>query len=227
LEKKWRKTFLEYAKFSEHRKKVLKALKEIEKYPSNQSFVMYSGGKDSLVVLDLMSRVFDVINIWHFDWGRQLLPEFIEKEILKILKSYSVKKVIRQLNTKQDVSNSSLPDILFFSTLRDDIRKNNWKYLFSSLRAEESNRRKRMTRKNRQWMGVEDIFLIRDWTWIDVWSYIISKNISYLSHYDRYGEIVGWDKVRISTFFDEYLKQQYGIGNLDGILMWRYRHGKY
>jgi len=41
---------------------------------------------------------------------------------------------------------------------------------------------------------------IADWTWLDVWVYIISNNLPYLLYYDDYGEIVGWDRVRLSTF---------------------------
>ncbi len=225
MEAKWRKTFLEYSKFPEHRDKVNRALETISKYPKEQSFVMYSGGKDSLVALHLAVTIHPGIHYWHFGWGEEFMPPEIQQEIHRIVAGYDAQMIYDEVYAK-GMKDSDLPDILFFTRLRNAIHSNGWKYLFSSLRAEESRRRARMTRKDKNWMGVKDIFILRDWTWMDIWAYIISHNLKYLSHYDRYAEVMGWDRVRFSTFFDEDLQEKYGIAGIDGLLMWRYRHKK-
>lgn len=55
----------------------------------------------------------------------------------------------------------------------------------------------------------------------DIWAYIVTNNLPYCSHYDRYGALLGIEQVRMSTFFDPEF-DKFGAGNLDGILMTKF-----
>ena len=48
---------------------------------------------------------------------------------------------------------------------------------------------------------------ILNWTYVDVWAYIISNNLPYHSTYDLQGEYMGWDEVRFVTFNDPEFEQ--------------------
>ncbi len=50
-----------------------------------------------------------------------------------------------------------------------------------------------------------------------------SHSLPYASIYDIYAPVVGWDKVRLTTFFDPEF-DKLGASNLDGALMWRFKH---
>ena len=52
----------------------------------------------------------------------------------------------------------------------------------------------------------------------DIWAYIVSNNLPYCSHYDRYGALLGIEQVRMSTFFDPEF-DMLGASNIDGLLM--------
>jgi 3'-phosphoadenosine 5'-phosphosulfate sulfotransferase (PAPS reductase)/FAD synthetase len=52
----------------------------------------------------------------------------------------------------------------------------------------------------------------------DVWAYIVSNNIRYLSHYDRYSKTIDITKIRFATFFDPEF-DKLGCSNIDGVMM--------
>jgi 3'-phosphoadenosine 5'-phosphosulfate sulfotransferase (PAPS reductase)/FAD synthetase len=66
---------------------------------------------------------------------------------------------------------------------------------------------------------------LQDWTYMDVWAYIISNNLSYPSVYDKYAELDGWDKVRFHSFFDPSM-DKFGRSNVDGVLLWKFKNRK-
>ena len=68
-------------------------------------------------------------------------------------------------------------------------------------------------------------FPLLNLTWKDVWAYIISNNLPYPSIYDRYAEVLGYDKVRLVTFFDNEF-EKLGAPYLDGVLMPEFRNIK-
>jgi 3'-phosphoadenosine 5'-phosphosulfate sulfotransferase (PAPS reductase)/FAD synthetase len=68
-----------------------------------------------------------------------------------------------------------------------------------------------------------ELYPLRDWSAKDVWAYILSQGLPYLSTYDLYGPVVGWEKVRMVTFFDPEF-DHLGNRNLDGVLMWKFKN---
>ena len=46
-------------------------------------------------------------------------------------------------------------------------------------------------------------FPIRHLTVDDVWAYIVTNDLFYVSHYDKYGPIYGYDKVRFTSHFNK------------------------
>jgi len=68
-----------------------------------------------------------------------------------------------------------------------------------------------------------EIWPLGNWTWLDVWSYIFSYKLPYVSLYNHYAPLVGWDKVRLVTLFDPEF-DKLGASNVDSFLMWRFKH---
>jgi len=218
---------IEYAETSEFRAKLIEAQqiisKALETY--NKPYVSYSGGKDSLVVLHLVLQQAPNILVFHWDYGRYYIPRPIEKEILEIAYSVGVKNLkvatsplYRKLKRKAiNVLGREL-----FGRVIPQLKQEGYDAVFLGLRKEESIKRKlRITRGI--FYDLPEVWPIQNWSWKDVWSYIFSRQLPYLSVYDVYAPLIGWDKVRFVTLFDPEF-DKLGTSNVDSLLMWRFKH---
>lgn len=78
-----RKGFLLHSKSKEYKSKVKYSLQIIrEAFEGNSCYVSFSGGKDSAVLTHLALSVDSNAWIWHWDYGDDLMPRQIEKEVL-------------------------------------------------------------------------------------------------------------------------------------------------
>jgi len=228
MKQKTREMFLSWSKHSSFKKKVstteknIKDLLDLKKICS----ASVSGGKDSLVMLDLLLKQNPNIYVWHWDYGIYMLRTF-QKEIEDILMNYfKIKKLYIDRRTSR-VKDSRIGYKAFFKAIEEHVLNNDIKYNFVGLRREESCRRNMRCKELLEPTNIKDheyfnVFLIKDWTWRDIWAYIISQNIPYPSAYDIRGDFIGWEKVRFVTFFDEEF-QHLGGPIQDKYFFWKER----
>lgn len=223
-----REMFLSWSRHSSFKKKVSTTQNVIEDlFNLNKTCnVSVSGGKDSLVLLDLLLKRNPELLVWHWDYGIYMLRKY-QKEIESILTHhFKIKNLYIDRRTSR-ARNCQIGYKAFFKAIEQHILKNNVKYNFIGLRREESCRRNMRCKKLLESAQINNyryfnVFLIRDWTWRDIWAYILSQNIPYPSAYDIRGEFMGWNKVRFVTFFDEEF-QHLGGPIQDKYFFWKER----
>ncbi|WP_456478143.1 phosphoadenosine phosphosulfate reductase domain-containing protein [Geoglobus ahangari] len=218
MEREWREFFLLWAETEDFEERVRRAHERLEAIKENFSSpaILFSGGKDSTVGVHLALHHFPDIPVFHYVYSFEV-PEQVEREILANARKLGVRNlVVRKEKTRLR------DDRGFFSEVWKFVRDYRIDCIISCLRAEESRWRKTLTSKGiTEFQGVANVHVIRDWTWKDVWAYIVKNGLPYLSVYDRYGELEGWDEVRFAGFFfydGEYLNKE----SVDRFLMWRH-----
>ena len=94
---------------------------------------------------------------------------------------------------------------------------------FVGLRAQEGCKRaRRVSDLFENDSVLPNCFPVRHMKARDIWAYIVSNNLPYCSHYDKYASLVGYEEVRFCTFFDKEF-DKYGNSNLDGVLMTQFK----
>lgn len=221
---RWQKTFVAYSLSSSFCEKVSQAKRVIKEalQVSKKPYVAFSGGKDSLCVLHLVLEQNPCIMVFHWDYGRYM-PCFLEEEIKEMAGKMGVRNFWVETSDKYKTADKPVWYEEFFGRVTKRLLQEGYDVVFVGLRKEESLKRKRRIKKNLSLTCIKEIWPIADWSWMDVWTYIVSRKLPYLSHYDLYAPIVGWDKVRFSTFFDPEF-DKIGASNIDGVLMWRYKN---
>ena len=192
---------------------------------AERPLVMYSGGKDSAVIVHLLSRVHKKFVIFHWDYGEALMPRRYEREAILMLRDLVGRSDPLVVLAKRPRARKAREDFrigyrAFWGKVRQVIRTFGVRSVVSSLRAEESVKRAIKTRKEFSFdiEGLPTFYPIRDWSWLDVFAYLAANRLPWHSHYDLRGPLEGWDEVRFVTFFDkefEYL----GTTLVDGVTM--------
>ena len=152
------------------------------------------------------------ILLYHHDQGKHM-PDPLRCEVVAIMNTLGKNIEIRPFS--ENLWGSIIPDF----------HRRGFDAAFIGLRMEESVSRRERIRAGRSLSVIPEYWPIQQWTWMDVWAYIVSNGLPYPSAYDVYAPVVGWDQVRFHSFFDRRL-ERFGNENLDGVLMWRYRHKK-
>jgi 3'-phosphoadenosine 5'-phosphosulfate sulfotransferase (PAPS reductase)/FAD synthetase len=185
--------------------------------------VCFSGGKDSTVMLHLALQIDPLVQVFHWDHGSYLMPREFETEIIANAKRIGAKNLIVKASSlleRPDArSNYKVWYLVFWNTLHMTRRAEGWDYQFVGLRKEEGCKR---TAKIKSQPRGED-YPLADWKWLDVWAYIASNSLPYPKVYDKYATLLGYDKVRLVTFFDMEF-EKFGSPYLDGFLMPEKRH---
>ncbi len=187
--------------------------------------IAYSGGKDSLVMLHMALQVKPDILVWHWDYGPYYMPREIETEIMENAKAIGAKNILVDTSKKYNAGRSP-NNILFpalFGHIRPRMMADGYDLACIGLRAEESQRRKRKTTGGYRNKKLRECYPVYQLTSRDIWAYIVSHNLPYCSHYDRYGALLGIENVRMSTFFDPEF-DKLGASNIDGLLMSEFKH---
>lgn len=209
----WKRTFDMYSKTDEYSEKVELARFIISKALRNykKPYIAFSGGKDSICMTHLIMQQDDSVLVYHHDQGKYM-PDGIRKELRDILNALQVKNLDLRL-PEEDFWNGILKEYI---ALGYDVS-------FIGLRKEESVGRRLRIKAKRYLTPIPEVWPLQDWTWLDVWAYIVSHNIPYPSSYNRYGPLQGWDKVRFHSFFDPSMNK-FGCSNVDGVLSWKFRN---
>ena len=220
---RWQEYFLAWYDEARVEDKVSDAAEFASKF-LDEGLVSVSGGKDSMVMLHIIvTRCRPDVTVFHWDHGPWLMPRPVEEEIKRNIATVAPKaKLIIETYSygfKPQARFNWKPWYkAFFSTLR----RLGYKYHLLGIRAEESSRRmaRGRTVERKYWVEVHPVY---EFTWRDVWAYIFKHNVPIPSMYYAYARLLGWDRVRLTTFFDMEM-QRYGQPQVDSVLSWRWRH---
>lgn len=214
-------TFLLWSECDEYLSRIACAneivIEAISKY--GPPYLSFSGGKDSTVLLHMVLAHSPNIPVWHWDYGSELMPRSLELELLQIpVKMGAINLIVDQSGVAMRRNCSTTTYNKYFFKKLAYFGKD-YDLAFIGLRKEESGKRRRKAiQPFRQNGKLTECYPLSDLTARDIWAYIVSHNLPYCSHYDRYGALLGIEQVRMSTFFDPEF-DHIGASNIDGLLM--------
>lgn len=165
--------------------KVAEAIKDLREHePPEGYYVCFSGGKDSVTVLDLVKRAgvkyeafYNVVTI-----EPPPLIDFVQTEYPEVKMLYP-KKDMYQL-----IVENGIPPLRHMRYCHKHLKAPHGKGRFkvTGIRAEESTRRAQRQKLEKDSTGKgQFLHLIFDWTTDDVWSYIRKFNVKYCKLYDE------------------------------------------
>ena len=220
---RWREYFLAWYDEGRVDDKVNEAAEFSSKY-LDEGVVSVSGGKDSMVMLHIaVNKCKKEVSVFHWDHGAALMPRDVEKEIIENIRSVApnAKLIMKQysLGGSERARHDWGPWYREFFTA---LRSLNYKYHILGIRRDESCRRASRGRvvEREHWTEVHPIY---EFTWRDVWAYVFKHGVPVPSVYFIYAKMLGWERVRLVTFFDREF-EKYGSPQVDGYLSWRWKH---
>lgn len=192
-------------------------------------YIAYSGGKDSLVMTHLTLLQNPNILVWHWDYGPYFVPREIENEIEYIAKTIGTREY--EVDTSPEYRKGRVETAVkidrraIYGRIIPEMKNRGINASFIGLRSEESTKRKLRTKNTYEKTvpGMTMVFPIRGLTVRDIWAYIVSNNLPYCSHYDRYSELPGYENTRFCTYFDPEFAWM-GCSNVDGVIMPEFRN---
>jgi len=228
MREKWKRCFQDWSTTSEFQEKIESSRNIIQEKLKQYSrpYIAFSGGKDSLCVLHLVLQENPNTTVVHWDYGKYYFPHSLFQEVQEIISQFLVQDFRVYSSEKYDILKRKAINILgqeFLAEVVPHLKAEGFDLVFVGLRKEEGSRRKLRIEKSLFLTEIPESHPIADWTWLDIWAYIISRDLPYLSYYDTYGEIIGWDKVRLSTFFDPEF-EKFGSANIQGVLSWKFKN---
>lgn len=187
--------------------------------------ILYSGGKDSLVLLHLIMLRDNTIPVYYSDSGydydsQQIkMPKEMTNEIIKIGKEAGAK-------TLYSCGHKTPNSKRFFGNLFRVMKKRDCNLELLGLRGGESVGRKSRVEGDliRKEGSRRLAFPIRNLNWKDVWAYLITNNVRYLSYYDEYAKVEGYENVRLTSRFSNGILHKGGSKYIDCVLMSKYRN---
>ncbi len=218
----------QWAGTEEHQEKVREAKNIIKAALAHHKkpYVAFSGGKDSTCVLHLVLQQYPDVLVLHWDYGPYYIPRWLEEEFIDNAKKMGAKNIRVETSEEYSRLGRNAINVLgqeYIAGLIPSLKQEGYDLSFVGLRKQESVKRKlRITNKS-DLSEVSECWPVQNWSWQDVWAYIFSNVIPYASVYDVYAPVVGWDKVRLTTFFDPEF-DKFGSSNIDGVLLWRFKN---
>jgi len=228
LDAKWRETFRLWARTDQHQRALQAAHEIIQRAleTARQPYIAYSGGKDSTVMTHLVLQHAPDTMVLHWDYGRAFVPEPIQREILRnarLLGARNLRVETSALYAKLGRKAQNVLGRHMIGRLLPQLAQEGYDLAFVGLRKQESLKRKRRIRAGRTLSVIRECYPLQDWCWRDVWAYIVSNDLPYLSLYDERAALVGYHAVRFTTLFDSEF-ERLGASAVDNFLHWRYRH---
>ena len=232
MNEEWREFFLRWSETDIHQQRVAEARRVIQRALSRfkKPYIAFSGGKDSTALLHLVLSFDRMITVLHWWPGPFFYPEPLEKEVIEIAKACGAIDLRVETSEEYVIYGRQAHNVkgrhYLGGVIPRMVKEEGYDLAFIGLRAEEAAKRKARTKDFFEWDRTREItncFPIARWSWKDVWAYIVSNNIPYLSYYDKYGPVVGWDKARLCALFASDM-ERFGALWVDGVLMWRYRN---
>lgn len=224
----WKSVLCRWAESEEHREQVERTEDIIANALAkhNKPYVAYSGGKDSTCMLHLVLQQKPDIMVLHWGYGPYYIPRWLEAEFIKNARRIGARNIRVETSPEYLRLKRKAVNVLgreYMGKLIPRLAAEGYDLVFVGLRKEESLKRRRRITNRRSITEIEECWPLADWTWKDVWAYIFGHNLPYAGVYDLYAPVVGWDRARLTTFFDPEF-DKLGASNLDGVLMWKFRH---
>jgi 3'-phosphoadenosine 5'-phosphosulfate sulfotransferase (PAPS reductase)/FAD synthetase len=190
----------------------------IEKY---RCVVAYSGGKDSTVMLRLALQIDPDVQVFHWDQGPQLMPRDVQEEILANARALGAKNLLVETWKGSEAEDMRVnPEkwrtahMIHYLVLNRIRRQQAWDFQFVGLRKDEGCKRTAVCKHPRR----GEVYPLADWSYLDVWAYIVSLGLPYPRAYDLYAPLLGWDRARFVNFFSMRF-ESFGSPYVDGFLM--------
>jgi 3'-phosphoadenosine 5'-phosphosulfate sulfotransferase (PAPS reductase)/FAD synthetase len=218
----WSQTDEYQQKLKEAQSVIKQALKDF-----NKPYIAYSGGKDSTALMYMVLSLNDSVTVVHWDYGRYYIPRPLHEEIISIARKCGAKNLLVFTSSLYKKLGRKAQGVLgkhFIGVEIPKLIEQGYDSAFLGLRAEESVKRRLRTEGFYEYdrRGITNIFPLRNWTYRDVWAYIVSNDVPYLrSYYDKYAPLLGYEKTRFVTLFDPEF-DRFGSSYIDKFLMWRY-----
>ena len=219
--------FSEWAELPEYANRVEAAKEQIRKVcQERHPILLYSGGKDSLVLLHMAMQIDPEMPIYHFDAGFDgekgtwRMPPVIHSEILQNAKDVGAKNLF--VRGGGDLGPSPRR---FFGHLISVMELTHTDIEMMGLRAAESKGRKRriqshVLHEGRRWISAP----LKDIRTEDIWAYLVSNHIKYASTYERYAPLVGWLNARFTSMFSNAMTPKGGGITIDSALFPEYKY---
>jgi len=226
MDSRWIEAFILHSKTDEFLCRLKEAQSIIRHALSlhKKPYVAFSGGKDSLCVAHLVTRQNPDVMILHWDYGKYYIPRPLHQEIISIAERLGWKLRVETSEKYEKLGRQAINVIGqdFLGKLVPQLKEEGYDCVFVGLRKEESSKRRLRIKAKRSITDIPEYHPVQNWTWMDVWAYIVSNKLPYLSHYDRYAPVVGWNRARFTTLFDPEF-DKFGCSNVDGVLSWKWR----
>jgi len=224
----WRDTFLSWATMDEYERRldVTQGIIADRLAGSHKPYVAYSGGKDSLAMLHLVLQQKPEILVYHWDYGPAFMPREIERQVVR--NAYLVGTENLKVDSSPEYKRKGRDARgvwyrVHFARVVPQMMRLGYDLSFVGLRKGESIKRKHRINAGRELSAIPECWPLAEWTWMDVWAYIVSNNLPYLAHYDHVADLVGYDRSRFATLFDPEFKH-FGVESVDNVVYWRHRN---
>jgi 3'-phosphoadenosine 5'-phosphosulfate sulfotransferase (PAPS reductase)/FAD synthetase len=229
MHERWRSAFLTWASQPGYQRYVALAQQEVRLAleRSRRPIVSFSGGKDSTAMLHLVLAERPDIEVLHWDYGPFFVPRPIEEEILRLARRLGAQRLRVETSPLYVRLGRRARNVLgrhLIGRLLPQLMAEGYDCCFVGLREQESLKRRRRMRAGRAVGPLRECWPLAPWSWLDVWAYIVSHGLPYLSLYDAAAAIVGYDQARWTTMHDPEFAHR--AGATDGVLWWRWRHGQ-
>jgi|YNPMSStandDraft_2_1061718.scaffolds.fasta_scaffold07640_2 phosphoadenosine phosphosulfate reductase len=224
----WRETFRLWSRTEQHTRALHEARAIIERAleSAQKPYIAYSGGKDSTVMAHLVLQYVPDTMVLHWDYGRAFVPEPIQREILRNARLIGVRNLRIETSPLYAKLGRRAQNVLgkhMIGKLLPQLAAEGYDLAFVGLRKQESSKRAIRLRTNKALSVIPECHPLANWDWRDVWAYIVTHKLPYLSLYDQRAELVGYNLVRFTTLFDPEF-EHFGALAIDNFLHWRYRN---
>lgn len=211
MPRRTRRTYEMHSKHKTYKNNIKQAednISEILKSEYNP-VIEYSGGKDSLVLLHMIMQQDNTVPIFNYHPGYGKFA----KQIYRTQKTHNELMRSAEIAGAMDLTVVNTPfwngekyligD--YFPMLFNFMKKRSCDLELLGIRGSES-----ITRKHRvkgPLIRIEGqrrvAFPIRHLNVDDIWAYIITNDLFYVTHYDKYGPLYSYDKVRFTSHFNK------------------------